>query len=68
MTRKRNRVPLSGHPDYPEPADRRARYSERMAADGMVHVKVWIPEADRERLRNYAARLRRAALKAKRRP
>jgi hypothetical protein len=36
-------------------------YAERQREKGLTHVAVWVPEADRDVLREYARKKRKAA-------
>lgn len=39
---------------------RQLAYEQRQRESGLTRAGVWVPERDVERLRNYAAKLRRA--------
>lgn len=41
--------------------DRTARYRDRMKAEGLKKVCVWVPEKETESVKAYAARLRKKA-------
>ncbi len=41
--------------------DRTARYRDRKKAEGLKKVCVWVPEKDTERVKAFAAKLRKKA-------
>jgi hypothetical protein len=46
-------------------AERMARYERAQSRRGFVRVTVWVPEAGRDALRDYAKGLRKVGPKAK---